>query len=183
MMIRAFFAIELPLLAKKSVASFISELQKQIHAHSICWIQPENLHITLQFLAEVRMADVPKLVENAEVACKNLQGFELELQHAELFPDQHHPKVISMAIAPQQTLSRFSTVLGQAIQASGYKIETRPFRGHITIGRIQSRDDVIVLPNQMLMTETFIINEVTLFQSRPDNKGSRYTVLAKIQLQ
>lgn len=61
---RVFFAIELPNDIQASMAIFLQTRQKHELHPAIRWTSIENLHLTLQFLAKIRIQDVPILIKD-----------------------------------------------------------------------------------------------------------------------
>ena len=61
--IRIFFAVELSLDIKQKLAGLITILKKKSKTNAIRWTMPENLHITLQFLKEVRSEHLEQLIQ------------------------------------------------------------------------------------------------------------------------
>lgn len=184
MMIRAFFAIDLPPSIKNSVETIMVNLNKQLKPQSVRWVKPEQLHITLQFLKKINKNDIPEVLKKIHPIIKPIRPFEITLGKIELFPTDHKSNIISMSVTSNDTLSAFSTALGEGITQFGYPIETRPFRAHLTLGRInptQKRN--FKLPDtQHPPLETISVTEIVLFQSEPRASRSRFTPLEKIYL-
>jgi 2'-5' RNA ligase len=185
-MVRVFFAIDLPVSVKEAVGSYIRALKKSSKSQAIRWTKPENLHITLQFLAEVQSEHIAKLAENARKHLdKEMQAISLSFGSVQLFPSLYRPRVIVLDIGPQDQLSELSGWIGEGIMASNYPVEARPFRAHLTLGRIKHPHGL----NLSFLSElskpslgNIAINEVTLFRSQPQEDGSHYSVLEKIDL-
>jgi 2'-5' RNA ligase len=182
--IRVFFAIELPLFAKEKVDQFIGALKKKSKTHSIRWTKLENLHVTLQFIGEAHSADMPRLIENvrARIAGK-VTKLTLSIGRLRLFPNSYRPRVIVLDIAPQDELTILSGLIGSGIKMTNYEIEKRPFRGHLTLGRIkQPRNLNLRFLSEFAAPEIekIDLNEVVLFRSEPQPEGSRYIVVDKI---
>lgn len=181
-MIRAFFAIDLPVTVKEKIADTITMLQKHIAAHTIRWVKQQHLHITLQFLEAVKEKDLPQLVVLVRTEIENVHPCELHLGPIELFPP-HHSHIISLAVKPNDTLSQLSAAIRRGMTAMNYPAEQRLFRGHVTLGRINNRHSEITLPEcDSLNRETITVNEIVLFQSEPGTDGSRYTPLSIMSL-
>lgn len=179
--IRAFFAIGLPKSLQQQLASIISLLEKQFTADDICFIKPQNLHITLQFLGKLQLEDLTTLIHHAGQEVKNFSAFAIEFGSMELFPSTDPAKVISIAIKFNPQLTTLANTIGTAIITTGYDIDARAFRAHLTIGRIQ-RAHPITLPHINLALPNLLVNQVILFQSEPDALGSSYTPLATLPL-
>jgi len=185
--IRVFFAIDLPAAVKEKMAQFISSLKKKSKTHAIRWTRPENLHITLQFLAEVKSEDLPKLINlvRAEVLGA-IENATLTFGELRLFPNAYRPRVIVMDVVPQAQLALLSQLIGKNIQSMGYEIDERPFRGHLTLGRIKHAHGVNLHFLEETEKSTFDelpLTEIVLFRSEPLPEGSKYSALERITLQ
>ena len=62
--IRVFFAIDLSTLAKEKLGAFITTLKRKSQDPRDSLNKSENLHITLQFLAETHTEHLPELIAN-----------------------------------------------------------------------------------------------------------------------
>lgn len=185
-LIRVFFAIDLPLSTKKNLGQFISELKKNSKTNAIRWTKPENLHITLHFLARVRREDLEMLIENVRnKAEKSLAKTFMSFGSLHLFPNPYRPRVIVLEIQPQDQLSYLAEQIGIGIQNTNYEIDQRPFRAHLTLGRIKytKKINLNFLNNfQIPEFEKISISEVVLFRSEPQPEGSKYTILETINI-
>lgn len=183
--VRVFFAVELPLPVKDEIGRSIMAIKKKAKgAHAIRWTKPENLHITLQFLGEAKRTDLPQLIEEvrANIAGK-FKKFFLNLGNLYLFPSPYRPRVIVLDVAPQEELAQLSKRIGEGITALGYEIESRPFRGHLTIGRIKQPQGLnlsFLSEFKIPAIEDLELKEVVLFRSEPQPEGSMYTIVEKI---
>ncbi len=182
--VRVFFAIELPEDTKRAIGVYMDTLKKLSKSNKIRWTRIENLHITLQFLAEVKSEDIPVLVSavTAELAQAE-SSLQLSLRHLHLFPDPHRPRVVVIDVAPQEVLTKWAALIGKGIQSVGYEIDARPFRAHMSIGRIKTSDmtalnfiSAVAPPGLGAIN----IQEVVLFRSEPHPDGSRYIPLTRI---
>lgn len=184
--IRIFFALDLARDAKEQITAFIVCLKKQAKTHAIRWTKPENLHITLQFLAEVHTEDLPNLITNVRLA---VQGRPLratvKLGAIRLFPNPYRPRVIVFDIAPQDKLAALAELIGEGIKGTQYPIDSRPFRGHLTIGRIKQPQEVnlsFLTSIEVPTVPAIALNEIVLFRSEPQTDGSKYTIMENIKL-
>ena len=183
--VRIFFAIDLPLSTKEELGSFIGMLKRKSKSHAIRWSKPDNLHVTLQFLPEVKREDLPTLIDRVreEIKAANKLSFMLEALH--LFPSPYRPRVIVFSITPQHDLAHLSQLIGQGIQTL-YPLEKRSFRAHLTLGRIkytQGLDLHFLSECKVPAMLPIEVNETVLFQSEPQPEGSKYIVLERIEFE
>lgn len=183
---RIFFAIELPQTVKEKLGRYIGTLKKKSKSQSIRWSKPENLHVTLQFLAEVRSEHLQSMLDNVRGLVQGKVGKKmLTIGQVHMFPNPFRPRVIVLELGPQDELAALAGKIGQGIQASGYEIEDRPFRAHLTLGRIKQPYGVdLGFLNETPLPEVEEIEtaEVVLYRSEPQQDGSKYTVLERITL-
>jgi 2'-5' RNA ligase len=181
-MIRAFFAINLPEELQKSMDNVVAQLNTA-NKLTVQWIKPQNLHITLQFMKNVELKDISTLSRNVRHELQSIQPFELELSHLELFPEPTHPRLISVALASDVILVDIAKRIGRAIVATNYPLETRPFRAHLTLGRFkETPPDNISLIKALPNSKKFLVKEIIFYQSHRSHEGSYYTPLEKIVL-
>ncbi|MFZ2314150.1 MAG: RNA 2',3'-cyclic phosphodiesterase [Gammaproteobacteria bacterium] len=183
---RIFFAVDMAPDLKNRLGDFITTLKERSKSHAIRWSRPENLHITLQFLAEVSSDDVTMIAKEVrkivEEACSQI---EISFGQITLFPHPSRPRVIVLDVSAQEALAELSVKIGKGIQAANYKIEDKPFKAHLTLGRIKQPKGVnlrfladVVSP----ITEVVTVKEIVLFRSEPQSDGSRYSLIEKISL-
>lgn len=191
MNIRAFFSIELPSPIKQLIADqLIVPMQKKFHDHDITWTKTENLHVTLQFIKEIDIFDVEKLIHNVKIELENTNSFYLKLGQLELFPNLSKPRVLSLAVSPADTLTHLSKCIGLGIFKTNYPIEMRPYRGHLTLGKIALRRNTNEIKAQTFSIANIplpdlgiiLISNIILLRSEPSSTGSHYTELAKFAL-
>lgn len=181
---RVFFAIPLPASAKPALADIIAILKKSIPSDTIRWSMLENLHITLQFLNPVQLINLPALIAGAHGALEHSKAFELEYGKLELFPAVHSPKFISLDVNSAVSLTKLANTMAELTSNQGYPLDTRPFRGHITLGRLghthvnQTQLDQLDIPP----IPPSLITNICLYESKPTHQGSHYLPLATFAL-
>ncbi len=184
--IRIFFAIELPSAVKTQVGNLISNLKKKAKTKAIRWAKPENLHITLQFLPEVRANDIERLIKEVRSKLENFSvSTRVDLENLQIFPNPFRPRVIVLTVTQQSFLAELSALIGRGIVNAAYEIENRPFKAHLTLGRIKHVQDT----NLSFLNECkpqaitgMEIGEVVLFRSEPRPDGSSYIPMERIIL-
>jgi len=184
---RVFFAVDLPQPARDALGGFIGVLKKKAKSNAIRWAKADKLHITLQFLAEVKTEHVTRLIENVRAQLEGvLRNTTLTFGRLHLFPNPYRPRVIVMDIVPQEDLVVLAGLIGEGIKSTGYEIEARPFRAHLTLGRIKQPQEVelgFLAESPLPDVGKIEVQEVVLFRSEPHSDGSKYSVLERITLQ
>ncbi|WP_454784477.1 RNA 2',3'-cyclic phosphodiesterase [Legionella sp. WA2024007413] len=182
--LRTFFAILLPKETQVPLSDSLKTLQPIMSSEYIRWIPIEKMHITLQFLGNLPQEKLMAVVESARSAIKTLPAFRLEFGPFEWFPTLRHPKILSLSVQPQVTLAILADTIGSALTALNIPIEKRPFRGHMTMGRLIRRG----VPYELLETikkptiPAIIVNKIHLIESKADKGRQNYYPLAEFRL-
>lgn len=182
--IRVFFAVAFSKDITEKLAHYVNDLKERSRSNKFRWTRPENFHVTLQFLAEVKSSDLPTMLEavHAEL-CHVSFPLRFHLRGLHLFPDPHRPRVLVVDVAPQAALAECAALVGKGILQCGYQIDKRPFRAHLSLGRIKTvQTTALSFLHQVepLELPEIVTPEIVLFQSEPHPDGSRYIPLARL---
>ncbi len=186
-MIRTFIAIDLP----PGVRSALGELQEQLRRSGarIRWVKPTGIHLTLKFLGDIEPAQVNAVAQAMRQAAASAAPFRLTPMGCGAFPSIKQMRVVWVGLdGDLDPLHRLRQRLETVLEPLGFPLEKRPFRAHLTIGRVKDRGRLRSLQNALLALqdfrlEDFDVTEVVLYKSelRPD--GARYTPLERIAFQ
>ena len=181
--VRSFIAIDLSDRARRQIESFIQELRKS--EAQVGWVRAEGIHLTLKFLGNV----APGLIEEIKPllirVASQTSPIHIEPAGCGAFPAMKSPRVIWVGLRGQiGPLSELARQVETALVQLGFKPEDRPFKPHLTVGRVRGRLRLqalqeILLAHQDFTVEPFDASQVVLYKSelRPD--GARYTPLFK----
>lgn len=182
---RVFFAVEIPEAIEATIDSIIEQLKPHFPPHALRWVKPRCFHVTLQFLKELNPMHMPSLTTEVQKNITTVTPFSVELGPLELFPTKNHPKLISLKANPHDILAPLADDIGKAMRAHDYLPETRPFRGHLTLGRFNynTAKHPCVLPDIVLPEAIqFTVKDIILFQTRHEVNAIRYHPLERIPL-
>lgn len=182
--LRAFVAIELP----ENIQDAIRELQRSFAFHrlDIRWVKPVNLHLTVKFLGNVHASDIETFGRVLSGTAANHPVFDLRPQGVGIFPNIRRPRIIWTGIAGQTTVLRSVwKSVENALVPLGFTAEKRPYRGHLTIGRVKTHMDQGRLVNalrahQDFASESFSVKRLVMFKSELGPSGPVYTKLWKV---
>ena len=188
-LIRAFIAVTLP----EPLACLVSEVQQKLKAQGlhIAWVPPGNVHLTLKFLGDIEPADIDPIAAVMSDCALRIEPLTFTARGLGVFPDLRRPRVVWLVITgdmPQ--LIAFQIELDNRLAALGkgrFKPEDRPFKGHLTLGRIKARLDAGILVKALRETgrvesHAFTVDAIHLIQSRLTSSGSIYTPLKRVAL-
>lgn len=95
---RTFIAIELPPELRTRVAQHIDRLRRELPDVRASWLREDNLHLTLKFLGNVPVADIPKVSGAVERATQTIAPFELIVLGCGSFPPHGRPSVLWLGV-------------------------------------------------------------------------------------
>lgn len=158
------------------------------HLSGISWVKPEAMHLTLNFLGDDTPADqVRDILQQMEKAAKGIAPFSIAIKGVTAFPDLKRPRVVVSEIDGEaQILSTLKNNLDRSLSSLGFPMETRPFKGHLTLGRIKNRIDPVMFRKRLsghtaFQTRAFEAVRMTLFRSELRPSGPRYHELGSIE--
>jgi len=121
-----------------ALMNMISSIQAGLSKESIKWTEPENLHITLAFPGDTEESVIKRLKSSLRENCPGSGSFELIVGGAGVFKSLSDPNVLWIGIEPSEKLTELNLLVLRCLEESGIVLEKRPFRPHLTIGRIRS---------------------------------------------
>jgi 2'-5' RNA ligase len=180
-MIRTFIALDLPPNVQEALEGFARELKKA--DAPVAWVKPDRIHLTLKFLGDVQEERIPEIREVLEKIAASTEPLTLKASGCGAFPTMKEMRVVWVGlVGGHEALGRLARRIEEALVPFGFKREGRPFKPHLTLGRVKGRQHLralqeILLVNQDFEAEAFDVTEVVLYKSdlRPD--GARYTPL------
>lgn len=187
--LRLFIAIELPSQMQGSLAEFIQQLSP-LSGHAVKWVEPNHMHLTLNFLGDTSPNLLPKLTAALTSVGGVHPGFELVAQGCGIFPNSSRPRVLWAGITCPTELSQLQKALEVALSPLGFKGEDRPYSPHLTLGRVNDSANPeplskIVQTFQTQQRRNFgnvRVQNFTLFQSTLTPQGPIYTPLQRVSL-
>jgi 2'-5' RNA ligase len=181
--IRAFFAVELDAPARAAAAALLRALRAEPGGDAVSWVRPESLHVTLRFLGNVERARIPALARAVAERTAPLAPFRIRFGEVSGFPSPRRPRVVALALAPEAPLVELAAAVERGVVAAGLPAEDRPFRAHLTLGRVRGgRRPVPVTAPVTAAGQAFDVAEAVLFRSELGRSGSRYTALERMPL-
>jgi RNA 2',3'-cyclic 3'-phosphodiesterase len=153
----------------------------------IRWVSADNLHVTVKFLGETPEEQLPALIHAARDVLAGVSEFPLTIADSGVFPPKGAPRVLWVGIHQGgEALQDIAGRLNEAVEPLGFPKDTRPFRAHLTIGRVKSSSGMqAVLAEMEHAPDTFgdcRVTEVALQQSRLKSSGAEYTIIKQFAL-
>ena len=134
--IRTFVAV----LIAENLKKNISEVQQQAKklAPDVKWVAPENLHVTLKFLGDLREDEIPDVCTAVEDAVRPFSAFDLSMSKLGVFPSPARARVVWVGIEEgREQLIELASGVDKRLTEMGFGKDDKPFKAHITIGRVK----------------------------------------------
>jgi 2'-5' RNA ligase len=184
---RLFVAAWLPDAARREAEDVAARLGES--GADVRWVPTEDLHVTLCFLGGVDAARVESLVACLSEVFSGSTAFGLRLAGLGRFPVRGMPRVVWAGLdAGAGELAALASLAERALLAERFlgRIDERPFRAHVTLGRPKSSRGVgrllDLLGEVHLLGGTHPLEEVVLAESRLSPRGALYTAVARFPL-
>jgi RNA 2',3'-cyclic 3'-phosphodiesterase len=102
------------------------------------WVEPQHLHLTLQFLGDITTAMVTQAVAAAEDTAAAETPFTITFAGLGAFPSAAAPRVVWVGVT--EGVERLATLAGRlalALRTRRFSLEDRPFTPHLTLARVR----------------------------------------------
>ena len=135
---RTFIAVEIPKDIQEAIGDYIDSIRESFK--DVKWVSPENLHLTIKFLGEVKESDLKNLSGCVEKAASDFSPFSIDLSNIGFFPSSKNLKVIWIGTdgGADNLLDLFQE-LENFLENLGFDREARAFSPHLTIGRVKKK--------------------------------------------
>ena len=180
---RMFCAVELPNEVRKQLDEHMLKLRNAVPDVAASWSRVENIHLTLKFLGNVALDQIPAISAAATRTVAEFSPFTICIGNTGVFPRPSRPQVLWIGVSdPSGNLSALQERLENECAAEGFPKENRAYRPHLTIARIRRPNGSRRLAEShlaMQFNETEIeLSELILFRSELSPKGSKYTAIS-----
>ena len=182
--LRTFIAVSL----SSSILAGIEKLVRALRTDfgDVRWVEPSNLHVTLKFLGDVPLNDLPQLIRAVTQCASRIDSFDLTFQGIGAFPNKDSPKTIWIGCREgSEELIRLADGIDASLFSIGYPKEARRFSPHLTIGRAKKPEQDLMSVFDMQKDRLFgscSIGEIQIFSSELTRRGPIYDELAVIPL-
>jgi 2'-5' RNA ligase len=158
-------------------------------AEGVKWVEPQNLHWTIQFLGDLDDREMAEVCLRTVRAAAGHARFELAALGVGAFPSVQRPRTLWLGAG--QGAAEFSALqadIESSLHELGFRGEGRAFVPHLTIGRAgRGRGPGPVLTERLAKLTDFdggvmSVDEVIVFASELGREGPEYSVLARAPL-
>jgi RNA 2',3'-cyclic 3'-phosphodiesterase len=169
-MARLFFA----LWPDDETRSNLNKVAQQFKNEKFRLVKKSNLHITLEFLGEISSQDQEELIDKAGKI--HAEPFYLELTQVGWWK---RPAILWIGTNHiPKPLVELVTSIKKCVKQQGLKIDTRPYKPHVTIARKVKQ---VIVPKESIHIP-WQVNSFTLVISKSVESGVEYQVLKEWSL-
>ncbi len=186
---RLFVACELPEEVRRAMGGLVESLRAQSDG-AVRWVNPQSMHVTLKFLGDVPERQIPAVKMALQEAVVRHSAFFLELSNIGSFGGREGIRLMWAAVAGDVLrLEALARDVNRALAVVGFQPETRPFRPHLTLGRV--RNDVptrqraeieVAVGKTKIPVCEWRTAEISLIRSRLQPDGARHDIVATFPL-
>lgn len=181
---RAFIAIDLDQAIKSELSALVARLART--RAEVRWVKLQGMHLTLKFLGEISAeSDLPRVDQALRNAVLGTPCFELVLSGTGAFPDVRRPRVLWAGVEPNPALDALQGRLESLLEQAGFPREDRPFKPHLTLGRVKGKFGLEAALAELSRNEkktfgSMTVTRLSLFESRLRPDGAEYRVVSEI---
>lgn len=187
---RCFIAINIDEQIRKALANLQNELRGKadIKKSDVKWVNPENIHLTLKFLGEIKDEQIVDVCNITGDVAGRHEAFELDVEPVGHFGGRS-ARVLWVGTGHNcEKLLQLQQDLDRQLGMAGWPGETRKFSGHLTLCRIRNTRAGIKLAQlageyKDFKLGTMPADSVSVYHSQLTPKGPIYNVLGSYKLQ
>lgn len=190
---RLFVALNLSISVVEGLVRLQEDLTREIDERfgDELWMRPvapQNIHVTLKFLGDTPPALIPRIRQVLRTLCEPLFAFRVECLGVGVFPDAQKPRIVWAGLDEQgaEVLGLLQKNVERDLGAIGVPQEQRPYRPHVTVGRIKAQrrrsfEELLTRYDGVSFGES-VIGDMVLFRSELRSQGPRYEVVERFRL-
>ena len=183
-MIRTFVAIPLPAAWAAYAARVSAALAGRVRG--VSWVREENLHLTIRFLGDLGESGVARLGEAVARAADTLHAPVASPGALGAFPSLERPRVVWIGVATgREGLTAVGAAVNAAIDRAGFERADKPFRPHVTLGRVRPGARGLEALRAAVLPEPpspASLDRIVVMKSDLHPSGARYTALREVRL-
>jgi len=180
-----FFAVKLPKEAKEFLYEWIQARKEDFPFAR--WVHPEDYHITLAFLGFAEKTMLEQAIEKVKSVLEKEAAFTLTFNSIGIFGPQKAPRIFWADVESSEELFSIQKAVYKECVETGFELDKKPFRPHITLARKWNSGDDFDIRTLMQIREgdekpfSFNVTEVVLYETHLD-KTPKYKEYANFPL-
>ena len=184
---RLFIALNLPPHLREALYAATAPLREAV-PREVTWARAEALHLTLKVLGDAEAERVPALAAALGEVAGRHQMAAVRVAGVGAFPQMARPRVLWLGVDPTPRLELLQHDVEAACARLGFDIEGRPFRPHVTLGRVRAAAEPSIgaalarAAAECVVEGEALVPAVDLMESTLMQGGPRHVVRASLPL-
>ena len=187
--LRTFIALPLPDEWIGVLAETIEALSRALPS-GVRWVSPAGIHLTLKFLGSTDSLIVSRILDAIAEDFADASSPVLSLSALGTFPASRNPRVIWAGVSGgAEGLEDLHCRAERAVSGLGWSQDGRPFRPHLTLGRVRDRVNArqreaisdAVARARLPAFRSWRPDTVRLYRSVLTPRGAQYSSLGEVQ--
>ncbi|QTA38148.1 RNA 2',3'-cyclic phosphodiesterase [Thermosipho ferrireducens] len=170
---RTFIALDINNDVKQTANDTISKLMRM--GFKASWVKPENMHLTLFFLGDVRESLIDNMAEHLNKRLAGFPSFSIEISGFGYFRFRNRPRVVFLKVVPSKALQTLYLEMRSELKKLKIPFDDQGnFVPHITLGRVKESPEKwenllkgITVPKILVAVDSFTIYSSTLTPRGP----------------
>jgi RNA 2',3'-cyclic 3'-phosphodiesterase len=170
-----------------NLSGILHSFKSLASGEKITWVDPVNIHLTIAFLGDTEEDRIKIAGLMLKRECSGFGEFTFTLKGTGLFKNIRDPRVIWIGIEDSEMLLRLNEKIVTGLKDTGFRIEERPFKPHITLGRIKLLKNPEILKSVLdkygeAEIQKVNVKEVILYESILRPVGPIYKPIGRFTL-
>lgn len=172
----------------KKIQEWVEKLHEQSESFiKGKWVEPQNYHITFQFIGETKPERLPDLLKSMQDVAQRLRPVDVKYEGLGVFPSIDRARVLWMGISQgHERLKDIARAVVRANRAVGIRDEGKPFYPHVTVCRIKSYEKRQLKDFLRRHEHTFFgedtVDRIAIVKSSLTAVGPIYTIIEEFYL-
>ena len=183
---RLFVAVNFPARLRQKIARLSRPLQEAGVPGQ--WTGPDQVHLTLKFIGEVRAVDVEPISDALEEVAGKFRPFDLGFGPIGAFPSPRRPRVVWLGVEQTPELRFIKDDLERRLAELGIAREQRPYQPHVTLGRAPHEAEagefrrLEEVARSLAVSDVYRVTHLDLMKSQLGAGGAVHTRLVVARL-
>lgn len=178
---RLFLAIKLNAELLLQVQDLKNEANILLQDRAFRWTAPDNLHLTLLFLGDTNVSDIPVISQVMDECVQGLERFDFEFVGLGCFPNLRKPRIFWMGVDDLQNLRLLYNRIVRGL-CPVFDLNRPKFSPHVTLARVKdyAKSETITGLNQLVKAHndfyfgSLLVEKIILFESDLQAGGPIY---------
>lgn len=163
-----------------------NQMMEALTDERISWVNPENFHVTLRFLGDTKVTAIHQIKETLQKELKLPLKSSLQLNGPGSFGPRKNPRVIWLGFDQVEPFFSLKNSTDRALEKCGMPLSDKPFRAHLTLGRVRSLKDTdryydIIEKMKERFTGRADVDRMVFYRSELGESGPTYTALKEMR--